>query len=433
MGAGPAGVARILYSLAWWLATPLVLASLLWRSRRQPAYRAHLAERFGRYRAPAPAPRRMIWLHAVSVGETRAAQPLVEALLARLGSEAAPIEVLLTHMTPTGLETAHALFGDRVRHALLPYDYPGAMRRFLAHWRPCLGVLLETELWPNLTHAARRQGIPLVLANARLSAVSLRKGLRWRWLIEPALARLAGVLAQTDVDARRLAELGRRDVVVTGNLKFDVVPDAASQAMGRQWRQCSGVRPVVVFASSRDGEEALFLAAWRQATAGALLVIVPRHPQRFDEIARLIEASGLRWSRRSAVAAGQMPDWAAIDVLLGDSMGEMSAYYTMADAAVIGGSLLPFGGQNLIEPCALGVPVVVGPNTYNFEAAANAAVSAGAAIRVPDAQAAVQSALALVSDAQARGHASQDALAFANAHRGATRRTLEALLGFADA
>jgi 3-deoxy-D-manno-octulosonic-acid transferase len=442
-GPGPIGsgltpgerAALVLYSLAWILATPLAMAYLAWRARRQPEYRRHWRERWAWWRggvpSAAPGDDRPLWIHAVSVGETRAAQPLIEALLAR----DARLTILLTHMTPTGRATGEELFArrwpQRVRQQYLPYDHGWAIRRFLARWRPSLGVIMETELWPNVCAGAARAGVPLVLVNARLSERSLRKGLRWRALIGPALRSLAGVLAQTDADAARLRRLGRDDVAVLGNLKFDFAAPPQGLALGAGWRGALAGRAVVVLASSRDGEEAAVLAAWRQfRPAGAmapLLLIVPRHPQRFDEVAGLVRSAGFALRRRTGpwLDQGSLEDDAP--VLLGDSMGEMAAYYALADVAIIGGSLLPFGAQNLIEACAIGVPVVVGPHTFNFEQAAVQAIEAGAACRVADAVGAVSRALALAGDGEERAAMAGAARRFAAAHRGATDRTVRAL------
>ncbi len=392
----------------------------------------------------------LVWVHAVSVGETRAAQPLVDALLAR----DAGLRVLLTHMTPTGMATGRELFatrhGGRVVQTLLPYDYPFAMRRFLRAWRPCAGLVMETELWPNLCAAARRAGVPLALVNARLSPRSLRRGLRWRALIAPATASLSAIVAQTDEDAQRIRRIAPVTVHVAGNLKFDVAVDAGRAAQGRRWRDRFADRAVVLAASTRDGEEDLLLRAWirivaanphgstqspqapqpsqpsqpRPVVSAPLLVIVPRHPQRFDEVAALVESHGLRCARRSRQDPGGLEP-AAVDVLVGDSLGEMFAYYGMADVAIIGGALLPFGGQNLIEACAAGVPVVLGPHTYNFAEAAAQAIEAGAATRVADAGQAVREAIALAREPATLAQQRQCALDFAAAHRGATRRTLE--------
>lgn len=429
-------MSRWLYSIAWYLAMPLLLAHLLWRSRRQPAYRRHLGERFGLHRPRADL-QPLVWLHAVSVGETRAAQPLVQALLERYPDH----ELLVTHMTPTGRDTGADLFdGARVHTAYLPYDVPFAVRRFLRAWRPSVGLLMETELWPNLVSIARAEGVSMALVNARLSERSLRKGRRWSSLIAPALASLDLVLVQSQADARRLAQLGRRDAQVLGNLKFDVSAAPQLEALGHRWRVDwllpgrEGALPrfCVLAASTREGEEALLLDAWAEhlrppslaSRFPPLLVIVPRHPQRFDAVAGLIESRGWRTARRSRLAEGQPRD---AQVLLGDSMGEMAAWYALADVAIIGGSLLPYGGQNLIEACAAGVPTVVGPHTFNFSEAAEGAIEADAAIRVADASCAVKEALAIVLDADRRQAMSDRALQFSACHRGATERTIAAL------
>lgn len=418
---------RVLYSIGWLLATPLVVAYLLWRSRRQPAYRSHWAERFGWHPRRADAAP-LIWIHAVSVGETRAAQPLVSALAA----EYPGARVLVTAMTPTGRETARELYakplGARFAQAYLPYDYAGAPRRFLRAWRPSIGLVMETEVWPNLMAAAEREGVPVALVNARLSARSLARGERTRALVGPAARRLAAVLAQSRGDAERIARLGRAADAVTGNLKFDNAPRDALLALGRGWRARIG-RPVLVAASTRDGEEALLRDAWRRRAAGApraLLAIVPRHPQRFDEVARDAAAAGFTVARRAALDDPAF-DWTRVDLLVGDSMGEMDAWYALAGCAVIGGSLQPFGSQNLIEACAVGCPVLVGPSTFNFAEAAEQAVVAGAARRVADADAAVAEGLRLLGDPEAVRAMGEAGARFAATHRGATRRTLEAL------
>jgi 3-deoxy-D-manno-octulosonic-acid transferase len=406
---------RRLYTLALWLVLPLLLLRLLWRARRQPAYLEHIPERFGVYRARIDAP--CLWIHAVSVGETRAAAPLVHALCARYPGT----RILLTHMTPTGRETGVALFGDTVTSCYLPYDYPGAVTRFLAHFRPRLGLLMETELWPNLVAQAVQAGLPLYLVNARLSARSARGYGRIGALARDALGGLAAIAAQTGADARRLRALGAARVVVTGNLKFEVEAPAQEVARGKAWRESIGARPVILAASTREGEEAQLLAAWAAAPHGdALLVIVPRHPQRFDEVAAEVCGRGLRLMRRSQGLQLSRET----EVLLGDSLGEMYFYYAACDVALLGGSFLPHGAQNLIEPCALGKPVVIGPSTYNFAQAAAAAVAAGAALPVPDFASGVETALRLLDQPQRLAACAEAGLRFAEAHRGATGRIL---------
>jgi 3-deoxy-D-manno-octulosonic-acid transferase len=411
------GPGRLIYTALLALVTPLALARLAWRARRQPGYLQHVGERFGSY--PAAPPGAPIWLHAVSVGETRAAEPLVAAL--RAAYPAHPI--LLTHTTPTGRRMSEELFGDSVARCYLPYDLPFAVRRFVQRYRPHAGLLMETELWPNLVGHCESAGIPLLLVNARMSQRSARGYARLASLTAQTLRSLAGIGAQTESDAKRLRDLGAREVAVTGNLKFDrVVRDADLQA-GKALRALFGARPVLLAASTRDGEEALVLEAVRDAPPALLTVIVPRHPQRFDDVARMLERLGLPYQRRSA----GLPVKPQTQVLLGDSMGEMYAYYAACDVAFIGGSLLPLGGQNLLEACAVGRPVLIGPHTFNFAEATEAAIAAGAAVRVADAAALSQALRTLLDDPARRERMGQAGRDFMRQHQGATRRTLELL------
>lgn len=407
-------LARAGYSTLLRLVTPLYLLRLWWRGRREPGYRAALAERLG-FGPPAQAGR--LWLHAVSLGETRAVAPLVDALRRADPS----LRLLLTHGTATGRDAGRALLHSGDLQCWLPWDTPGATRRFLRRHRPAVGVLMETEVWPNLLRAAAAQRLPVVLANARLSERSLGRARRLRWLLAPAARRIDLVLAQTEDDARRLRAAGGRDVRVCGNLKFDLEPAPALLARGREWRQAAA-RAVVLAASTREGEEAALLQAWlRQPSPRPLLLLVPRHPQRFDEVAALLQHSGLRWSRRSGWPQALPRETAQAEVWLGDSLGEMPAYYAAAEVALLGGSFGPFGGQNLIEAAACGCPVVMGPHTFNFAQAATLALAAGAALRVVDADEGVARALALAGSPQQREWA-QRALAFTAAHRGAAGR-----------
>ena len=409
---------RLAYALLWYCLTPLIWLRQAWRARKQPEYLQNLGERYGFYRQTPF--NKLIWVHAVSVGETRAAQPLIEGLLAQWPEH----RILLTGMTPTGRQTGAevygARFGERVIQVYLPYDYPGAVRRFFAHFNPAFGVLMETEIWPNLLAAAKTAGVPVVLANARLSARSARGYGRFDALVRPAFAALAGVAAQTSGDARRLGELGAPTVDVCGNLKFDVTPGPDKLLLGQRWRAALNGRPVWLAASTREGEEPLILAAWRQvAPSGALLVLVPRHPQRFDAVAALVREAGLSCVRRS----DGLPQ-ADTAVWLGDSMGEMAAYYTLADLAFIGGSLLPLGGQNLIEAAACGCPVLVGPHTFNFLQATEDALSAGAARRIQDETDLGAAVVGLLANPVQLAGMREAAVSFARAHQGAAGRTL---------
>lgn len=409
---------RLVYSAFVYAALPLALARLFWRGAREPGYRLHVAERFARYSGARPnSP--LIWLHAVSVGETRAAEPLVRALL----SAYADHTVLLTHMTPTGRAAGESLYGERVVRAYLPYDYPGAAARFLDRFRPRFGILMETEVWPNLVRACTMRGVPVCLVNARLSEKSARGYARFPSLARESFASLAAVAAQSADDAQRLRALGATRVEVTGNLKFDVALTPAQLEVGRRWRAGWGARRVLLAASTRDGEEALLLDALSDMPPDVLLVIVPRHPQRFDEVAALVEKRGISLQRRSAGQALQ-PE---TRVLLGDSMGEMAAYYAACDIAFVGGSLLPFGGQNLIEACAAGAPVLIGPHTFNFADAAQNAIDAGAALRIDSAGDLARKANDLLGDSERLQRMSARAIEFTRAHQGATQRVMRML------
>ena len=428
---------RVLYDLATWLAQPLLRRKLRRRGAAEPGYLHAVDERFGHYSQPRPAGAApLVWIHAVSLGETRAAAILLAALRPRLPG----MRLLLTHGTATGRAEGAGLLQPGDVQVWQPWDSPGAVRRFLAQYRPDVGVLMETEIWPNLILQASARGVPLALANARLSEKSLRGARRAGGLLRPAYRALSAVWAQTEADAARLRAIGAGPVTVLGNLKFDARPAPELLACGRAWRAESR-RPVVMLASSREGEEAEFLkqiqalalaerapAAIKKEMFDTTLptvqwLIVPRHPQRFDEVADAVRAAGLSVSRRGAWAAAPEP----ADVWLGDSLGEMSAYYALADVALLGGSFAPLGGQNLIEAAACGCPVVMGPHTFNFAQAAELAQAAGAARRVADLAAAVAAAHALLADAPALAAMRRAAQDFAQAHRGAAERTAEAL------
>jgi len=409
---------RLLYSLAWIAILPFALLHLLRRARKQPAYLKHWGERLGL--APKLDGRPVLWLHAVSAGETRAAAPLVRALQARHPDHA----ILLSHATPTGRATGRELFGAAVIQCYLPYDFPPLVRLFLQRTRPRLGVVMETEIWPNLYAACARRGIPLFLVNARLSEQSARGYRRFRALTAPALRSLAGIAAQTEADARRLVELGANDVQIAGNVKFDVTPAAATEARAQALREQFSGRFVFLAASTREGEEAMLL----EALAGLdipdlLIVLVPRHPQRFDAVAAWLERQQSPFVRRSA---GQPvpPD---TRVFLGDSMGELAAYYAAADLAYVGGSLLPLGGQNLIEAAAAGCPALIGPHTWNFSEATEQAVACGAALRVADVGELARELESLYRQPDVRRQMHAAGLRFAAANRGATERVMAML------
>ena len=409
--------AKFFYTFALCLLMPYIFLRLAWRARKQPEYLRHIGERFGFYTRRIEKP--LIWLHAVSVGETRATVSLVAKLRAHYPDH----QILLTHTTPTGRATSAQLYGDDVMRVYLPYDYPFAVRKFLLHFHPQLGILMETEIWFNLIHACDDARVPLLLLNARMSEKSARGYVRFAQLTRGALLKLTAIAAQTDADAQRLLELGAPQVSVMGNLKFDIEPPPDMLKLGKSLRQQFGDdRKVFLAASTREGEETLLLDAWQQHGQDdiSLLVIVPRHPQRFDEIADMLAKRHIRFQRRSenkAVAAD-------VQVVLGDSMGEMFAYYAAADLAFIGGSLLPFGGQNLIEACAVGTPVLIGPHTHNFTEATRLAVEAGAALRVMNATELTAVVQRVLADATLLAVMRSQGLQFVDEHRGATVKAM---------
>lgn len=432
---------RWLYSCVMWLAQPLLRRKLARRGLQEPGYLDAVEARFGHYAGPAcQASDGLIWVHAVSLGETRTAA----VLIARLRAQRPGMRLLLTHGTATGRAEGIKLLREGDLQTWQPWDTPGAVQRFLAHFQPRIGILMETEIWPNLVAGCQRQGVPLVLANARMSHKSQRQAQRLAWLSRPAFAALTAVWAQTQADATRLTQLGAQVQGVFGNLKFDAQPNAGQLVCGRDWRQRTG-RPVVLLASSREGEEAVFLAALKSfealarknidsgamntGVAGVQWLIVPRHPQRFDEVAALVEGAGFTVARRSHWSDGP-PLAGALEartIWLGDSLGEMTLYYGLADVALLGGSFEPLGGQNLIEAAACGCPVLMGPHTFNFAEAAELAQAGGAASRVASLPQALEAALALVNDPAAHVAMVQAATGFASAHGGAVEKTSRAV------
>ena len=415
---------RFLYSCLMWALTPLLWLKLHLRARREPVYGQAIAERFGYYGETAQTG--ALWIHAVSLGETRAIRSLVNAL--RLAHP--DLRLLLTHGTATGRSEGVNLLRKGDVQAWLPWDTPAAVGRFLRHFQPRLGVLIDTEVWPNLSAIAQQQGIPLVLVNARLSERSCRKAQRWSALAKPAFSGLSAVWAQTEEDANRLRSLGAPVKAVMGNLKFDAVPDPQLLAAGQAWRHALTARPVVLLAISREGEEAMFLQTLQrhpEYLQQAQWWIVPRHPQRFEEVADLLQASDLPWQRRS--------QWSAppeSGLVLGDSLGEMPLYYGVASVALLGGSFAPLGGQNLIEACACACPVVMGPHTFNFKQAAQWAIDAQAGVRCADMATAMAQALAIASDKPQQHRMAQAAQLFASSHQGAVAHCVKALATWLD-
>ena len=442
---------RWLYALLMAVAQSGLRRKLARRARAEPLYGEAVPERFGRYTTAWPeAPGPTMWLHAVSLGETRTAALLLGPLRQALPG----MRLLLTHGTATGRAEGARLLQTGDVQVWQPWDSPGPVRRFLKQFRPDIGILMETEVWPNLVAACRQQGVPLVLANARLSERSYQKARRLAWLARPAYRALAAVWAQTPDDARRLQALGAPVQDVLGNLKFDARPDPAQWATGRQAR-AKLARPVALLASSREGEESQLLQILKQKMAPGPVdtdvsaidsvanelqwLIVPRHPQRFDEVAALVQAHGFALQRRSqgglwppAAQPGPSDSGQAPTIWLGDSLGEMALYYGLAEVALLGGSFEPLGGQNLIEAAACGCPVLMGPHTFNFAEAAQLALAAGAAQRVDTLAQAVAAAQALLAWPARQQAMAEAGRRFAGAHAGAAERTAAALRALLD-
>ncbi len=415
---------RTLYTLLLHLFLPLILLRLAWRAWRAPAYARRIGERF------AIAPRDLrpggIWVHAVSVGESIAAAPLIRALLERHPE----LPLTVTCMTPTGSERIRALFGERVQHCYLPYDLPWAAARFLDRLRPRLAVIMETELWPNHVHQCAQRGTPVVLANGRLSARSARGYGRFARLTAPMLAEMRWLAVQSEAEAGRFRALGARDeaLTVTGSIKFDLAVDPQLPARAAALREAWGAaaRPVWIAASTHAGEDEIVLAAHRRLLAhfpGALLILVPRHPERFAQVFELCRREGFATRRRSSGEAVE----AGTAVLLGDTMGELLFLYALADVAFVGGSLVASGGHNLLEPAALGKPLLSGPHLFNFLDIAARLGEAGALREVQDAGSLAAAVDGLWSDPEGAGRAGAAGRAVVEANQGALGRLLEGL------
>ena len=418
-------MALSLYAGLMWAIQPLLRAKLRRRARLEPPYAMGVDARFGHYHdRPSQG---WVWVHAVSLGETHAAGILVRQLRTRVPG----MRLLLTHGTAAGWLAGTAILAPGDRQEWLPWDTRDAVARFVLHFRPAVGLLMETEIWPNLVQACGRQQIPLYLVNARKSLRSFATANRKRLLAGPAYRGLSGVLAQASADASKLAALGAPVIAVTGNIKFDAHPVPQQLLLGRAWRRLAR-GPVLMLASSREGEEAAFVQALRahqlahgSPTKGAYqLLIVPRHIQRADVLTRQLQRAGWSVSRRSQWTDRPEP----ADIWLGDTMGELALYYALSDVALLGGSFAPFGGQNLIEAAACACPIVLGPHTFNFDEAAQWALAAGAAKRASGMHDALVQAFDWIEDADALTDARKCCLAFTGAHHGATARTATAVL-----
>ncbi|WP_277373701.1 lipid IV(A) 3-deoxy-D-manno-octulosonic acid transferase [Pseudomonas sp. AA-38] len=415
---------RHLYTLLLHLALPLIALRLALRARKAPAYARRIRERFS-FGLP-PLQPGGIWVHAVSVGESIAAAPMIRALQAHHPE----LPITVTCMTPTGSERIQALFGDSVQHCYLPYDLPWAAARFLERARPRLAVVMETELWPNHIHQCARRGIPVALANARLSERSARGYARFARLTAPMLAELSLLAVQTQTEAQRFLALGARPecVEVTGSIKFDLKIDAdlprRAADLRRQWQ--AEQRPVWIAASTHAGEDEIVLDAHRQLLASrpdALLILVPRHPERFGAVHELCLSQGMATRRRSTGEAVHAGD----QVLLGDTMGELLFLYALADIAFVGGSLVANGGHNLLEPAALGKPVLSGPHLFNFLEIAAQLREAGALSEVENADQLAGRVATLLGEPDEAQRMSQAGLAVLQANQGALERLLAGL------
>jgi len=412
---------RFLYSLLLYLVLPFVPVKLLWRSIKQPAYLTHWGERIGFYNTLANKP--VIWLHCVSVGETRAAEPLIIALQTQYPAH----QILLSHGTPTGRDASESLFGDKVLRVYLPYDLPFAVNSFLKHFKPAIGLIMETELWFNLIAACKQNEIPLLLLNARLSEKSAKGYAKLGKLVTEGLQNLSAIAAQTTDDFARLQALGALNISIAGNLKFDVKPPADALDKGLQLRKLlDSERTIFLAASTREGEEELILEA--VCELDLLIVIVPRHPQRFDEVAAIFQKHNMRFQRKSLLKdTALQPN---IDAVLGDTMGELFTYYAACDFTLVGGSLLPYGGQNLIEAAAMGKPILIGEHTYNFAEASNNAVATGAAIRTKDYLELREKIQYLLENKVKRQEMSEAALRFCEASTGAATRMMNLIVQY---
>ena len=408
---------RSLYTALLYLITPLVLLRLLWRSRALAGYRQRIGERFGRVQPAADDIE--VWVHAVSVGETMAALPMIRQLVAQHGAG----RIWVTTTTPTGSQRVRETLGQEVRHSYAPYDLPGSVQCFLERVRPRRVVVMETELWPNLFAALDARRIPLLIANARLSPRSYRGYSRVAAFARSVLSAVDIVAAQSEMDADRFRRLGAPHVIATGNIKFDFEPPGEQLQAGRDMRATLGLeRPAWAAVSTHEGEEAAALAAHEKLLLqfpDALLVIVPRHPQRFDAVARLLRDSGLAQARRS-----QWPDVGTPSVLLGDSLGEMWRYLSMVDLAFVGGSLVKVGGHNVLEPAALGLPVLFGPHMHNFLPARELLLEAGAARAIDGPEALAGAAIDLLSSSAQRRQMGQAGMACVQSNRGALGRLM---------
>ena len=432
-----------LYSALLFCLQPFGVIYLLWRARKQPEYARHWGERFAFYfkRQVSPASRR-VWVHAVSLGETRAAAPLIEALYLAQPD----VHVILTHTTPTGRAAGQALFAaqlvdGRMTQVYVPYDLYTAVARFFHIFAPTDVWVMETEVWPNMVAAANRRGVRISLVNGRLSEKSLKQSLKLSRLMGAAYRGFHRICAQTEADAGRYVQVGATamQLVVTGNLKFDMKAPEDQVSQGRLLKQLLGGRSVVVLSSTREGEEALWLESLPSLASSfprdVQWWVVPRHPQRFDDVERLLIDAGflgdrlVRKSKLDALPeAERQARMQVAQVVLGDTMGHMFEYYALADVVMMGGAWMPLGGQNFLEPLSIGKPTVIGVHTHNFAQAAADAQTAGALVQCVGMPQGLAMAASLLLDGAMYSQQQECAIGFCASHRGAVAKTLESLL-----
>ena len=416
---------RALYTVIFYLLVPFIILRLLWRALKSPGYAKRWSERFGFVRMARESPN-VIWIHAVSVGETLAAVPLINALKHSYPRH----RILITCMTPTGSEQVRRIFSDTVDHCYIPYDIPDAVIRFLKRIKPQVLIIMETELWPNTIASCRARGIPVVLANGRLSEKSFQAYRRVKYLVRPMMNQLSFVVAQYKQDADRFLTLGVAEgaLSIAGNIKFDLTLDELTRVKAKElsevWRGVNQ-RPIFLAASTHKGEDQIVLAAFQQIKVlfeSALLVIVPRHPERFDEVAALCNDTKLNLVRRSQGASV-----ADADILLGDTMGELMVFFGACDVAFVGGSLVPTGGHNIIEPAAWGVPILTGPHLFNFAQASTLLIESGGLIVCEGSGSLAHQFTRLLQDHTSRRYASDAARRVAESNRGALNQLLKTI------
>jgi len=425
-----------LYEFLWYLALPVALLRLFWKSRLQKEYRQNISERLGFYNKKLT--NNIVWIHAVSVGETRAAAPLIHALISD------GFQILLTHMTPTGRGTGADIFSKEIdagqlQQVYLPYDISFLVAAFFRTFSPKLGLIMETEVWPSLVLKAQQLSIPTLLVNARLSKRSVRRVARFGSTGSAIYGAFSQILAQSALDAKRYKSLDLSNVTVTGNVKFDVEMNASQIDHALQIRKLvpDSIR-LICAASTREGEEEMIIQAWLLCLKQspnilpyARLLIVPRHPQRFEQVFQDISSKNLDAVKRSNLSDQQLVEAIhAGSIVLGDSMGEMSFYYALSDVVVMGGSLQPLGGQNFIEACSLGRPIILGEHTFNFQQASMDAIEQGAALRVADVDELSQQMSNLIQNDVLREKMSANAIDFASQHTGATKKILAVIQNY---